>query len=55
MSTSTPRDVERLLRSEGYSRKAEKIAVSAMRLQGMFKEKPKKNIITRIYRAITGE
>jgi len=52
--TTTPRDVERLLRAEGYSRKAAKIAVAAMRLQGTFRQQPKQNIITRIFNAIKG-
>jgi len=51
-ATSTPRDAEKLLRAEGFSRKAAKIAVSGMKAQGMFKQHPKQNLFTRIYNAI---
>jgi len=54
MIAATPRDAERQLRAQGYSRKAAKIAVSAMNLQGTFKQQPKQNIFTRICNAIKG-
>lgn len=55
MTASTPRDAERLLRAQGFSRKAAKIAVAGMRSQGAFKQKPKVNLLTRIINAFTGE
>lgn len=53
-ATSTPRDAERLLRSQGFSRKAAKIAVAGMRSQGMLKEKPKQNLFKRLLNAVKG-
>lgn len=54
MTASTPRDVERMLRSQGYSRKAAKTAVAGMKTQGVFKQKPNVNLLTRIFNAIKG-
>ena len=55
MSTTTPRDAERLLREQGFSRKAAKIAVAGMKTQGAFQKKPKQSLLTRIFNALTGE
>lgn len=56
MSAATSvRDAEKLLRKQGFSRREAKIAVAGMKSQNAFKQHPKQNIITRIYRAITGE
>lgn len=53
----TPRQMERQLREQGYSRKAAKTAVAAMRLTGNLKQqpKPKKHFWARICNALTGE
>lgn len=54
-AATTPRDAERLLRAQGFSRKAAKVAVAGMRTQGVFLQKPKVNLLTRIFNAFTGE
>lgn len=55
MTPQTPREAEKLFREQGFSRKAAKIAVAGMRRQGAFEQKTKQNLLTRIYRAMTGE
>jgi len=53
-ATSTPRDAEKLLRTQGFSRREAKITVAGMKSQDVFKKQPKQNIITRIFNAIKG-
>lgn len=54
-ASTTPREAERQFRAQGYSRKAAKTAVAGLKLQGVFQQQPKQNILTRIFNAITGE
>lgn len=49
----TPREMEKTLRAQGYSRKGAKTAVAAMRLTGTIKEQPKQNLIKKLYKALT--
>lgn len=55
MTPATPREAEKLFRAQGFSRKAAKIAVAGMRRQGAFLQKPKKNLFTRLIKAVTGD
>lgn len=55
MTPLTPREAERQFREQGFSRKAAKIAVAGMRSQGYFLQKPKKNLFTRLIKAVTGD